>query len=118
MISPNGPAIRIGRCGCNRLDVTVEDREQAIAGCIDQASVVLGNSVREERAMGVKRFDGGALVVAHEPWLADHVRAQYRRKFTLALGHAFCPATGMMPRLACDALKVPRSYRRRCVARL
>ncbi len=74
MICPNGPAIRIGRRGCNRLDVTVEDREHAIVGCIDRAPVVLGNSVREDRAMGVKRFDGGALVVAHEPRVAGHVR--------------------------------------------
>jgi hypothetical protein len=74
-VAPRELALDVDRGG-DGLDRAGKLRQQVIALRVHHATVVRGDVLREDLAVGRERGDGRLLVVAHQPRVADDIGAQ------------------------------------------
>ena len=81
----------------HRIDDAGELDQQAVAGGLDDAAVMLGDlRIDELAAQRPEAFEGALLVGAHQPRIARHIGREDRRE-TAGLAHSSRPPPGAGP---------------------
>jgi hypothetical protein len=88
--------------------------EHVVAGCIDHATAMSTNQLRDLLPIGAERVDRGRLVVGHEPAVAHGVGREDRGELVVdGLGRHVAPAAEGRRGMLLQRGRRPRGKRRR-----